>query len=180
MNFIIYDIEATCWEQKSSLFTQEIIEIGAVKVNAYGEALDVFCRFIRPVLHPSLSFFCQNLTGISQIDVNRAKKFPDVIDDFIDWIDIWDEDYLLCSWGSFDKKMLIQDCELHRMESDWAEEHINIKRQYHDMKRLHRPRGLKRSVEKEGFEFTGDHHRGIDDAKNLAKLFCKYLDEWQY
>ena len=77
--------------------------------------------------------------------------------------------------------MLIQDCELHDMDSDWvSEHHINLKRQYQELKRLRRPRGLKRAVEKEGFEFTGIHHRGISDAENLAKIFIKHRDMWVY
>jgi 3'-5' exoribonuclease 1 len=180
MIFIVYDLEATCWEGRPPGKVQEIIEVGAIKVNRYGELLDSFCKFVRPVLSPNLSLFCRQLTGIDQIQVNRAGEFPEVIEAFQDWIDIYDEDYTLCSWGSFDKKMLIQDCELHDMESHWVEPHINIKRQYQEIKRLHRSRGLKVAVEKEGFEFTGEHHRGIDDARNLAKIFVKYLDDWYY
>jgi 3'-5' exoribonuclease 1 len=37
---------------------------------------------------------------------------------------IEEEDYVLCSWGSFDKKMFINDCKLHRLETDWAEHHV--------------------------------------------------------
>jgi inhibitor of KinA sporulation pathway (predicted exonuclease) len=67
------------------------------------------------------------------------------------------------------------------MESDWVSDyHINLKRQYQEFKRLRRPRGLKRAVEKEGFEFTGIHHRGISDAENLAKIFIKHRDMWVY
>jgi 3'-5' exoribonuclease 1 len=180
LNFIIYDLEATCWEGKPRTMIQEIIEIGAVFVNPYGEIESTFCGFVKPILNPRLSYFCQDLTSIEQEQIDRAPKFPKVIEAFQDWAEIFDEDYLLCSWGNFDKKMLIQDCKLHDLDHDWAEHHINIKRQYQDIKRLHRPRGLRKAVEKEGFEFEGTHHRGIDDAENLAKIFIKYLDEWVY
>jgi inhibitor of KinA sporulation pathway (predicted exonuclease) len=158
----------------------EIIEIGALRINYYGEILDTFNRFVQPILNPKLSYFCTDLTTIEQINIDRSKKFPDVIDDFQEWAEIDYEDYLLCSWGNFDKKMLIQDCELHDIESDWVDKHINLKRQYHEIKRLRKMRGLKYAVEKEGFDFDGTHHRGIDDAKNLAKLFVKFRDEWRY
>ncbi len=179
-NFIIFDLEATCWEGRPPSKIQETIEIGAVSVNHYGEVLGTFNKFIRPVLNPSLSMFCRELTTIEQSYIDRSRTFPEVIEAFQDWAEIFDEDYLLCSWGNFDKKMLIQDCQLHRLDYDWAEQHINIKRQYQEMKRLKRPRGLKATVTAEGFEFTGTHHRGIDDAENLAKVFVKYLDMWQY
>ncbi len=109
MNFIIYDLEATCWKGTPPSLIQEIIEIGAVKINGYGEILGSFNKFVRPTVNPSLSAFCQELTGIDQVQVNRANKFDRVVDDFMEWIDIEYEDYLLCSWGGFDKRMLIQD-----------------------------------------------------------------------
>jgi len=178
--YIIFDLEATCWENRPDSMTQETIEIGAVKLNYYGELESTFCRFIKPVLHPQLSYFCQELTTISQSDVNKASTFPSVIEAFQDWIDIYDEDYLLCSWGQFDARLLRQDCRLHRLEDDWLDYHINLRQQYTDLRRLTRRRGLRAVVEAEGFEFTGQHHRAIDDAINLAKIFVKYLDSWQH
>lgn len=180
MNFIIYDLEATCWDGRPNTMVPEIIEIGAIRVNGYGEFLGSFNKFVKPILNPRLSIFCKDLTSIEQKDVDRSSKFPDVIEEFQEWAEIFYEDYQLCSWGDFDKKMLIQDCELHDMEFEWVEHHINIKKQYKEIKRLPKPRGLKSAVEKEGFEFTGIHHRGISDAENLAKVFLKYIDEWRF
>lgn len=180
MNFIIYDLEATCWEGRPPNKTRETIEIGAVKVNGYGELLGSFNRFVRPVVHPSLSIFCRHLTSIDQTDVERAPEFPDVIEDFMDWIDIYDEPYVLCGWGGFDQTQLIRDSQLHRLDHDWLEPYINVKQQYARMRGLPKPKGLKRVIKDEGFEFTGIHHRAISDAENLAKVFVKHLDVWQY
>jgi inhibitor of KinA sporulation pathway (predicted exonuclease) len=180
MNFIIYDLEATCWMGRPPSMVQEIIEIGAVRVNNYGETEGVFDSFVRPIVNPRLSTFCQELTSIRQEDVERARRFPAVIEDFQDWAEIWEEDYLLCSWGEFDAKMLVNDCKMHKLDYDWVEPHINLKEQYRKIKKLKQARGLKKAVEEEGFEFIGTHHRGIDDARNLALIFTKYLDEWLY
>jgi len=180
VNFIIFDLEATCWLGRPPGYIQEVIEIGAVKMNGFGEVTGTFNRFVRPIVNPQLSAFCMELTTITQDQVNRAYKFDTVVTDFQDWINIFEENYLLCSWGKFDKEALIKDCELHDLETDWLDEHINVKKQYQQLKRLSSPRGLKSAVEKEGFEFTGIHHRGISDAENLAKVFRKYLDEWMF
>ncbi len=177
-NYIIYDLEATCWENTPPGFVQETIEIGAFRVNHFGEVRGKFNRFIRPVVHPTLSPFCRNLTSITQHDVNRAGNFPEVIQEFWDWARIDEEDYVLCSWGSFDKKMFISDCNLHRLDSSWTAHHANLKEQYLSMKHLRRPIGLRKAVEREDILFTGIHHRGISDAENLAKLFLKYLGHW--
>ncbi|MFT6149244.1 MAG: inhibitor of KinA sporulation pathway (predicted exonuclease) [Saprospiraceae bacterium] len=179
MNFIIYDIEATCWEDRRGR-ASEIIEIGAIKVNDYAEVEDTFCQFVKPVIHPFLSPFCMELTSINQVDVNRADKFYAVVEAFQDWIDIFDEEYLLCSWGKYDKTQMIKDCQFHDMDWEWAEEHIDLKAQYKDYRKLSKPYGFKKALKREGFEFEGTHHRGIHDAYNLAKIFGKLFDVWQY
>jgi 3'-5' exoribonuclease 1 len=178
MNYIIYDLEATCWDIPPPDFVQETIEIGAFKLNRYGEVRGKFNRFVKPVAHPTLSIFCKDLTGIVQEDVNRARHFPEVIEEFQDWGRIDEEDYMLCSWGAFDRKMFEHDCKLHRLEHRWTERHANLKEQYRIMKRMKNGIGLKKAVEKEGILFTGQHHRGISDAENLVKLFLKYLGHW--
>jgi 3'-5' exoribonuclease 1 len=181
MNYIVYDLEATCWDGKPTDMVQEIIEIGALKINLYGELEDVFNSFIRPVLHPNLSLYCRQLTTIDQISINRADLFPYVIEDFQEWAGIYDdEECLFCSWGSFDKNMFVQDCQLHQLDTDWIEpNHLNIRRQYHDLKHWKTYKGLKKVVELEGFEFTGVYHRAISDAENLAKIFVKHIDTWR-
>ena len=180
MNFIVFDLEATCWKGRPISKQQETIEIGAIKLNRFGELEGRYSRFIRPLINPNLSAFCQELTTIEQEDIDKAASFTPVIEEFQDWVGIFDEEYLLCSWGNFDKQLLVQDCDLHDMEYEWLDPHINLKRQYQEILRLHRPRGLKYAVETEGFDFTGIHHRAISDAENLAKLFVKFLDEWRY
>jgi inhibitor of KinA sporulation pathway (predicted exonuclease) len=180
VNFIIYDLEATCWRGRPPKGVQEIIEVGAYKVNQYGEVLDTFSSFIRPVVNTVLSSFCKQLTSIRQIDVNNASTFPVVIESFKDWINIYDEDYIFISWGAYDKQFLLNDCELHKLDDEWLDNFMDLKQEYHDLKNTHKHRGLKKVVNNEGFEFTGIQHRAISDAENLSKIFVKYIDEWQY
>jgi 3'-5' exoribonuclease 1 len=180
MNYIIFDLECTCWQGKPKDMVMETIEIGAVKLDEYGQWVSSFNQFIRPSIHPVLSSYCTQLTSISQIDINRSQLFPTVIDQFMDWIELEADDYFLASWGGFDKRQLVADCSLHDVGTDWLDYHINLKQQYSTKKRLRQPIGLKKAVEREGFEFTGIHHRGISDAENLAKVFVKYLDVWQF
>lgn len=179
MNYIIYDLEATCWETPPPGYVQETIEIGAYRVDAYGEVRGKFNRFVKPSVHPMLSNFCKELTGIEQSDINRADFFPDVIEEFQDWAHVHDDSYILCSWGSFDRKMFVADCQLHRLDWEWAEQHANLKELYRRMKRMKNAIGLKNAVEREGILFTGSHHRGIDDAENLTKIFLKFLGSWE-
>ena len=180
MQFIVYDIEATCWEGRPPGMVQETIEIGALKVSEFGEVLQQFSRLIRPELHPQLSLFCKRLTKIEQVDINRAQPYPVVIEEFKEWIDIWDDDYLLCSWGNFDRIQLERDCRLHQLDDDWLFPHINLRRQYNEIRGNSKPIGLSKAVNREGFEFTGQLHSALADAENLTKIFVQLRDEWRY
>ena len=180
MNYIIYDLEATCWEGGPEDKEMEIIEIGAFRVNDFGEVRGKFGRFVRPVIHPSLSDFCMGLTSIKQVDVNRADTFPTVIEEFKTWAKINEsDDYVLCSWGSFDRKMFIKDSQLHHLDPEWAKQHINLKEQYSKMNRMHRGLGLQAALKREGIQFQGIPHRAISDAENTVGIFLKYFGNWK-
>lgn len=175
MNYIIVDLEATCWNPRNGM-VNEIIEIGAVKLNDSLEVIDEFCEFIKPHLNPVLSEFCQELTTITQVEVNSGMTFPEALVKFQEWIG---EDYCLCSWGMYDKKQFNNDCLLHALDTEWLEKHISIKHQYADFTGSKRM-GMKRALKKEGFPLDGTHHRGIDDAKNIAKIFIKQFENFTF
>ena len=110
MNYIIVDLEATC-ERNNRAFNNEIIEIGAVKLNRNLDIIDEFCSFVQPIVNPILTDFCVELTTITQKDVDSADGFITVLNRFLAWIG--NEDFFLCSWGYYDKNQFIKDCELH-------------------------------------------------------------------
>ena len=178
MNYIIFDLEATCWEEKDK-YQSEIIEIGAVKIDDNKQITDEFNAFIKPVLHPELSEFCTKLTSINQPLVDDASGFSHVISDLKKWIGPENE-YWLCSWGFYDKKQLTSDCNLHKISLDWLNNHISVKHQHAYLKKIKRPLGLGTALKLEGMEFEGTPHRGIDDARNIAKIFLKYFEYWKF
>jgi len=96
MNYIIFDLEATCWERPIR-HRQEIIEIGAIKINEAYQITEEFQIFVKPSRHPILSEFCKELTSIRQEDVDAAPPFPMALDLFKEWIDTQNSPYLLCS-----------------------------------------------------------------------------------
>ena len=98
MDLIVVDLEATCWDTPRPRNHMEIIEIGAVRLDAELTVVDEFDCFVRPVVGPKLSQFCTALTTIKQADVDEADMFPAVFARFIEWIG--DGPYRLCSWAS--------------------------------------------------------------------------------
>ena len=179
MNYIVLDLEATCWEGHDKS-RNETIEIGAVKVNSNKQIVSEFEKFIKPIRFPVLSNFCKQLTSITQQQVDEAKHYYEVIEEFKKWIGYPNKNYLLCSWGIYDRKQFESDNELNNLESDWTINHISLKHQYSKFKKLKRALGMKRALEHEGIKLEGFHHRGIDDARNISKIFIKNFDFWDF
>lgn len=179
MNYIILDLEATCWREKGK-FQSEIIEIGALCVDDKQNILGEFESFIRPSIHPQLSPFCTELTTIEQHHVDSAPLFPEVWGNFLDWIDAFGDDYWLCSWGFYDRSQFKKDCQLHNLDTSWLRQHISLKHQYADIHNLRRPIGMVGALQREQIPLEGTHHRGIDDARNITKIFLSNFDYWQY
>ena len=190
MNYIIFDLEATCVQSHYStpnqsgrmrmmpaakVFQNEIIEIGAIKVNDEAKIVDEFSMFIKPIINPELSAFCKQFTTITQEDVDKAVGFSSVLHEFREWIG---NDYILCSWGLYDKNQLKKDCELHNLETGWMDNHISLKHQHGNKVIQRKPVGMERALKQAGLKLQGTHHRGIDDARNIAQIFIRYFDVW--
>ncbi|MEL6635562.1 MAG: 3'-5' exonuclease [Bacteroidota bacterium] len=178
MHYVILDLEATCWDQWDRR-DNETIEIGALLIDEEQNILSEFEQFVRPLKYPALSTFCTDLTSIQQSDVDQAPYFHTAIEAFKNWFGYGQHDYLLCSWGFYDRKQFESDCQLHGLPTDWLHPHISLKHQYAQIKGLRRPIGMKRALAQEGLPLEGFHHRGIDDARNISKIFLRYFNDWQ-
>ena len=178
MNWIILDLEATCWQDRRT-GPNEIIEIGALCINDKQEILGEFQSFVKPQAHPKLSKFCTELTSITQKMVDSAPLFPEALDYFLQWIQSFKDDYMLCSWGNYDRNQFLSDCQLHNTNFAWLRPHISLKHQHAEICKLRRKVGVKNALKLEGLDFEGTHHRGIDDARNIAKIFLRYYGQWR-
>lgn len=178
MKYIILDLEATCWENRN-IKPNEIIEIGAVCVDENGKILDEFSSFVRPKQHPILSDFCTQLTTITQSQVDNSPYFPVVLEQFQHWIYDFEDEYFLCSWGFYDKGQFEKDCKLWNLDKDWLKNHISVKHQYAEFTNS-QPLGMGQALQRENIPLKGTHHRGIDDARNIAEIFIKYLSFFKF
>lgn len=184
------DLEATCDEimpgtQASSrqLSIQpkdmEIIEIGVIVLDRLSNLSMTaeFSRLVRPTSHPTLTRFCTSLTGIKQIDVDRAITFPTVNNELNAFL----EPYLIdgavwCSWGRYDADQLRQDSTRLEITSLLTElEHLEVDEFYSRAFGIPAP-CLKEATESMGIAWHGAYHRASDDARNLARLLAKLLD----
>lgn len=69
----ILDFEATCNNVKPAPYPQEIIEFPTILLNVEtGQVESVFHTYIKPDVHPTLTPFCTELTGIRQEKVDHG------------------------------------------------------------------------------------------------------------
>jgi inhibitor of KinA sporulation pathway (predicted exonuclease) len=169
--YLIIDFEATCSNDGSvPKHEMEIIEIGAVIQSSDTYEIEAeYQAFVRPVRNPQLTDFCTELTGITQYDLIPANTFPDVLADFLSWTARYPE-ALFCSWGEYDHSQLQRDCYFHDLAYPFDDGHLNLKAAFSRVLNLRRQTGLRDALQKLGLEFDGEHHRGLDDARNIAAI----------
>jgi inhibitor of KinA sporulation pathway (predicted exonuclease) len=168
--YLVVDLEATCDSPaRMPRAETEIIEIGAVLVDAESLApVDEFQSFVRPQRHPKLTGFCTELTTITQADVNNAPRFPEVIDGLR--LFLGRRRALFCSWGQYDKNQFEQDASYHCVGLPFGAAHLNLKKCFAERFGARRKLGMGEALRHVGLELRGTHHRGIDDARNIARL----------
>ena len=175
MRYLVLDLECTCWEKEDPIKSlHEIIEIGATLLDESYNCIDTFDMFVRPKHNHILSDYCKNLTTIKQTEVSCALSFPVVMVFLEDWLKTY-SDVVLVSWGDFDKKQLQKECETWWIKYPFNE-HINAKELY-SKKLSRKPCGLSKACRITKLNFEGIHHRGIDDAKMVAKIFKILMTE---
>lgn len=171
--FLVIDLEATCDANgRIPRPETEIIEIGAVLVDgATLVPIDELQTFVRPVRHPVLTPFCTALTSITQADVDGAPGFPEAIARVRELLRrLRAGGALFCSWGDYDRAQLARDAERHRVELPFGRRHLNLKQRFSDVLGETKRYGMAEALRRVDLRLVGTHHRGIDDARNIARL----------
>lgn len=169
--YLVIDVEATCSEDDSVPRNQmEIIEIGAVIAEALTlDVIDEFQTFVKPVRHPKLTKFCRDLTTIRQIEVEIAPLYSVAMQRLTKWLRAYPH-FVFCSWGDYDRVQFERDCYYHNVPYPLGKQHINLKKTFAQNQGLRKQIGMTVALRKAGLSLRGTHHRGIDDARNIAQL----------
>jgi inhibitor of KinA sporulation pathway (predicted exonuclease) len=165
--YLVVDLEATCDDLGAvPRHESEIIEIGAVLV--HGASLVPVAElmtFVRPVIH-QVTPFCTALTTIQQDDVEHALGFVAAAARLA----AFGEGALFCSWGNYDRNKLAEDAARHGIAPPLGPDHWNLKDGFTRAFGTRRGVGMQGAMQRVGLEPWGTHHRGIDDARNIARL----------
>ena len=175
MNYIVVDFE---WNQSpygkgsaNKRLPFEIIEIGAVKIDANGQEIGQFSQIVKPKVYKKLHHITKNLTGISEKELNAGRPFREVMEEFLAWCG---EDYMFCTWGNLDLLELQRNLKFFHM-SDMLKGPIT----YHNVQKLFRlfytdennTASLEFAIEYLNIEKKRDFHRAVCDAQYTADVF---------
>ena len=156
----------------------EIIQIGAVKLDENHEIIDRFNEYVKPQM-THIAKKVTALTGIKDEDVSQAKGYIEVMNSFIDWID--DEDAILLSWSMEDLNQLKQEGKLKKYNNLRLNKYFS---KWKDIQKLFtknmgfsRPLSLDTAVRGVDYKFSGNMHTRIDDAINEAYLYQMLFNE---
>lgn len=169
-DYLVIDLEATC--DDGGLVPRqemEIIEIGAVLVDGTTmEPKREFQTFVRPIRNQQLTPFCMQLTSIAQSDVDNAPGFADAITALTAFIG--DNAPLFSSWGNYDNGQFKRDAQFHDVPLPFGGRHFNIKAAFSERLHTRKRFGMSAALKRLGLPLHGTHHRGIDDARNIARI----------
>lgn len=146
---------------------QEIIEIGAVKLDHQYCHLDSFKTFIKPKVYKKMHPQVRKMTKISEYELEYALPFKQGLSEFQIWIGM---SYCLCTWSRDDIAGLRNNCIFYGIDIGWIDNIIDIQKLYTDTYNLKQQVGLKKAVKELGIESETRFHSALYDAIYTSKV----------
>jgi|ERR1035437_1222928 inhibitor of KinA sporulation pathway (predicted exonuclease) len=176
---LVVDLESTCWDTHRGFPPKgqmsEIIEIGVCLLDSNTWERSAKKSILVKPSWSKVSQFCTELTTLTQEQVDQGVSFPEALQ-------ILEQEYdsksrLWMSWGDYDRKMFENQCRISNLAYPFSDKHINAKQLEADHSgRPHQKKlGMVRAMAFHNLNPEGTHHRGDDDAWNIALILSKIL-----
>lgn len=180
---IVLDLEFTGTPKKTAEngLSQEIIEIGAVKIGPAGEVQDSFQSFVRPKFATDVSMPVRKLTGIRRRDYLSSGKLEKVLEQFSEWAG--SSNVRIVAWSGCDERQVKAECAFKDIElppsmKTW----VDAQKLYAEMV-LEQPNKMPRLADAAkwlGVEVDcGKTHRAAYDAQVTAQVMYQ-LETGEY
>lgn len=189
MLYIVLDLE---WNQSNHSGGEttekelnfEIIEIGAIKLNAERTMVSEFNQLIKPQVYRELHYVTSRLIHLQMQELERGKAFPQVMQEFLSWCE---EDYIFCTWGPLDMTELQKNMKYYGMKplSDGPIKFLDVQKLFSlDCEDGKSRRALEYAVDFLKIPKDIPFHRAFSDAYYTAKVLSllseKVLKNYSY
>jgi inhibitor of KinA sporulation pathway (predicted exonuclease) len=165
----VVDVEATCWEgEPPPGEVNEIIEIGICVLDTQSwKRLAKHSIIVRPA-RSRVSAFCTSLTTLTEEDVAQGIGFAEACERLRAEFDSASRPW--ASWGDYDRNQFTRECARDGIPYPFSESHANVRVRFTKAFGLSRRPGMDAALKLAGLPLEGVHHRGADDAWNIAGL----------
>ncbi len=185
MNFIIFDLECdTVYSRAHGSFINEIIEIGAVRLDAKLNITDEYHRMVRSGISKKLSGRIKKLTGITDDEIRKEGiTFSEMIDEFEDWVHET-HDNVFISWSDSDIHMMVSNLGYFTQlrTIPFIDKYADLQR--YTMKKLGitgSQISLTDACERLSLnEDEATHHRALDDSKMCVDIMKKCYNKREF
>ena len=181
MYYVILDLEFNgTYSKRKHKFINEIIEFGAVKLDAKLNIVDTFTELVAPQISKKLNTHVSALTHITYEELSQSKNtFTHVLSQFRKFCG----ECMLLTWGTSDILALMENCRyyLGTHEFDFIPYYCNLQLycqealDYHDSAKM---MGLSTCAQMLGIDLEEKElHRALCDAELSYLCFQKLFDE---
>jgi len=177
----VIDLEATCYDNPvdANANRNEVIEIGWALLDiATMTVVDRRQLYVRPTTS-FVSNYCTELTGIRPEQVAQAATFAEAMVELGQWhsehargpVTIWG------SYGEFDCRQLQRQCSAEGLAYPLGDcKYFSVKEAAGAFFGYGKKSpGLMKALGRAGLQFEGQHHSGVDDAANAARVLAHIL-----
>jgi len=170
---LVVDVEATCWDGPAPEGQEsEIIEIGLCLLDvATATRLERRNILVRPE-RSSVSAFCTQLTTLTQEQVEQGTSFAEACSllqqEYASTERVW------ASYGEYDRQQFERQCQARQIAYPFGR-HLNVKLLLGLVFALPREVGMAEALRLLRVPLEGTHHRGGDDAWNIAGILAELL-----
>ena len=171
---LVVDLESTCWDGEPPYGqSSEIIEVGLCPIDVKTlTRLEKRSILIKPVTS-EISEFCTQLTTLTPDMFTEAGSLADAVR-------VLKKEYssknrLWASWGDYDRRQFERVCKAQEVGYPFGPSHLNLKSLFATAIGSAHEIGLDGAYKHLGLTMEGTHHRGDDDAWNIAAILCQLL-----
>ncbi len=150
----------------------EIIQIGAVKLNSKLDIVSYKDYLIKPTLYHRVHPYVKKITGISTSMLQQQRTFVEIYGELVEFME--SSRNILCVWGGNDIKEFCRNILFYNLSGNGVPKRfVNV--QTLAGKHLNQPSGkdigLKNAVTELGLQMELEFHSALNDALYTAEVF---------
>ena len=173
-SYIVMDLELNCSnnrfvsERNGVRLTNEIVEIGAVKLDSSLNEIDRYCRFVKPAAYNKMNGHVTELTEITTDMIQSGLPFPEAAAEFLEWCG---EDSAFVTWSENDINMLEDNLLYHGLSIEGLPGCFDIQPMFGDLI-MDEDRSFALSYALWKLDIKPEpSHDALNDAVNTAAVF---------